>query len=54
MQNEKEEKARDTGEMKKRQVTMNDGRRYLIFYTFEKSANGTDAQNKAEGEKKNV
>jgi hypothetical protein len=54
MQNEKEEKAHDVGEIKKQRVTMADGRRYLIFYTFEKPANSTGAQNKPEEENKNV
>ena len=39
MPNEKEKTPPETGEMKKHRVAMEDGRRYLIFYTFEKTAN---------------
>ncbi len=38
MDKEDTEKLRKIGEMRKRRVKMEDGQRYLIYYTFEKSA----------------
>ena len=35
MRNEKEEKPHKPLKMQKRRILMEDGRRYLIFYTFE-------------------
>lgn len=37
MDSETEKLKASIGEMQKRRVTMADGRRYLIYYTFEKS-----------------
>lgn len=37
MSKEETEKLKNVGEMKKRRVRMEDGRRYLIYYSFEKS-----------------
>lgn len=49
MQNEKEIRPATAGKMKKRQITMADGRRYLIFYTFEDEAETpADGENQSE------
>lgn len=40
------EKTRAVGEMKKRRVTMADGKRYLIYYTF-----GGESENSAQSER---
>ncbi len=39
MDEEDTKKLKNVGEMKKRRVKMEDGRRYLIYYTFENERN---------------
>lgn len=37
MQNEEADKKQSVGAMKKRRETMVDGKRYIVYYTFEKA-----------------
>jgi hypothetical protein len=49
MQNEKREKSQETvGEMQKRRELMEDGRRYIIYYTFEKASDDRRENEKRE------
>ena len=54
MQSENNKNLPDIGEMKKRRVLMADGRRYLIYYTFDQdspaSSDGTSELQNAEGD----
>jgi hypothetical protein len=47
---QKEKSERNIGEMRKRQEKMADGRRYIIYYTFEKNAGEASTQTGKEGE----
>jgi hypothetical protein len=48
MQDERTKREKQVAPMQKRRETMPDGRRYIIYYTFE---NGADSVLKAEEEK---
>jgi hypothetical protein len=54
MPNEKEKRPPEAGEMKKHRVTTEDGRRYLIFYTFEKTVNISEEDARESEKDKNV
>ena len=51
MENEQKMSATDIGAMRKRRVTMADGRRYLIYYTFGEDAEtiGDEPENQQKG-----
>ena len=49
-----EEKEKSVGEMKKRRVTMEDGKRYLIYYTFENGEKLVDSELGKTEENENV
>lgn len=39
-----EQREKATGELEKRRVTMPDGKRYLIYYTFEKTVENDEVK----------